>query len=105
MAVVGAACLASSVGCYPYADYYRPAASNQDAKGYSVPEESAPRPQPRYVGVDPALVVAGVAAAGLVGYAIGNHHGYHHGYYGPAYYQPAPYGYYGPRHYGPRYCY
>lgn len=34
--------------------------------------------------VDPGLAVAGVAAAGLIGYAIANdndHHG-HHGYYG-----------------------
>jgi len=102
-----AACLVSSVGCYPYtSDYYGPGAphgrvaynQNQDAKGYNVAPEPAPPPQqPRYAGVDPALVVAGVAAAGLVGYAIGNHHGYH-GYYGPAYYRPVPYGYYGPRY-------
>jgi len=48
--------------------------------------------------VDPAVAVAGVAAAGLIGYAAGNHHHYHnhHGYYG---------GYYGGGYYrgGPRY--
>jgi hypothetical protein len=106
-----ATCLASSVGCYPYtSDYYGPSApnggvaSNGDAKGYSVPQEPAPPARPRYVGVDPGLVVAGVAAAGLVGYAIGNNHGYYHNYYGPGYYRPVPYGYYGPRFYGPRYC-
>ncbi|MEI8038214.1 MAG: hypothetical protein WCJ14_07465 [Verrucomicrobiota bacterium] len=37
--------------------------------------------------VDPGLALAGVAAAGLVGYAIANdNHDHHHG------------GYYGPRH-------
>lgn len=37
--------------------------------------------------VDPAVAVAGAAAAGLVGYAIadGGHH-HHHGYYGGGYY-------------------
>ena len=99
-----AACVASSVGCYPYtSDYYGPAAYHQDAKGYSVPPEPAPPPQPHYVGVDPGLVVAGVAAAGLLGYAIGNNHESHNGCYGPGYYRPSPYGYYGPRYYGPRY--
>jgi hypothetical protein len=49
--------------------------------------------------VDPGLAVAGVAAAGLVGYAIGqnneSHHSHYHGggYYGGGYYRP----YYGPR--------
>lgn len=47
--------------------------------------------------VDPGLAVAGVAAAGLVGYAIGQHNDHHHyhggGYYGGGYYRP----YYGPR--------
>jgi hypothetical protein len=50
--------------------------------------------------VDPAVAVAGAAAAGLVGYAIadGGHH-HHHGYYGPRYYGGGYYrgGYY--RHY------
>lgn len=106
-----ATCLASSVGCYPYtSDYYGPTAPNSavayngDAKDSSMPLESAPAPQPRYAGVDPGLVVAGVAAAGLVGYALGNNHGYHGVYYGPAYCRPVPYGCYGPRYYGPRYC-
>lgn len=92
-----AACIATSVGCYP-ASYYG-AAYNQDAVGYSapqetIPEEPIPQQPPGYVGVNPGLVVAGVAAAGLLGYAIGNNHGYHHyGHYGPRYYRPAYYGY------------
>jgi hypothetical protein len=62
-----AACAVLSVGCYP-ASYYYP--QNQDAKGYSVPQEPAPPPQPRYY--------------------------HYYGYYGPAYYyRPLPY-YYGP---------
>ena len=86
-----AACIASSVGCYPAYNYG--SAYNQDAKGYSVPQEPIPQQSPRYVGVDPALAIAGVAAAGLLGYAIGNNHGYHHhSYYGPGYYRPAYYG-------------
>ena len=107
VAALVATCLASSVGCYPYTtDYYGPAtphggvAYNSDSKGYSGPSEPAPPPQPRYAGVDPGLAIAGVAAAGLLGYAIGNNH--HH--YGPGYYGPAPYGYYGARYYGPGYC-
>jgi hypothetical protein len=41
--------------------------------------------------VDPAVAVAGVAAAGLIAYAAGNNHGRHHGgyrhggYYAPCY--------------------
>lgn len=31
-----------------------------------------------YQTVDPALAIAGVAAAGLIGYAAGNNHGGHH---------------------------
>jgi hypothetical protein len=44
--------------------------------------------------VDPALAVAGVAAAGLIGYAAANHHhgnNYYYGggaYYGGGYYRP-----------------
>src|SRR6478736_728091 len=95
--------IASSIGCYPV---YPPSGYNgnynQDSKGYSVPQE--PAPQPVRYGVDPGLVVAGVAAAGLLGYAIADHHGYHnHYYYGPGpgyYYRPVPYGRY---YYGPRY--
>ncbi|MES2658075.1 MAG: hypothetical protein V4689_05625 [Verrucomicrobiota bacterium] len=99
-AALSAACIASSVGCYPaYPPNYN-SAYNQDSKGYSVPQDSAPRQPVRY-GVDPALVVAGVAAAGILGYAIGNNHGYgNRYYYGPRYYRPVPYGraYYGPRY-------
>lgn len=99
-----AACIASGVSCYypayPRGDNY--SAYNRDSKGYDVPQEPMP-PQggPHYAGVDPGLAIAGVAAAGLLGYAIGNHHGGHdHYHYGPRYYRPAPYGY---GHYGPRY--
>jgi hypothetical protein len=50
--------------------------------------------------VDPAVAVAGVAAAGLVGYAVANNNNhYHGGYYGGGYYyRPRPYyrgGYHG----------
>jgi hypothetical protein len=41
--------------------------------------------------VDPAVAVAGVAAAGLIGYAAGNSHGRRHGggyYRGGGYYAP-----------------
>lgn len=40
--------------------------------------------------VDPAVAVAGVAAAGLIGYAIGQDHHHHGGYYygGGGYYRP-----------------
>jgi hypothetical protein len=45
--------------------------------------------------VDPGMAVAGVAAAGLIGYAIADNHN-HHGYYGygGGYCAPQPY-YYG----------
>lgn len=90
------ACLAASIGCYPVTSAYYGPPEIQNSKGHAVGEESAVPPQPHYVGVDPGLVVAGVAAAGLLGYAIGNNHGHH---YGPAY------GYYGPRYCGPGYYY
>lgn len=88
----------SSVSCY-YPVRGRENASynaySQDSKGgYAAPREPMPQPGPRYVGVDPALAVAGVAAAGLLGYAIGNNRGHHH-HHGPAYYRPVGYGYYG----------
>jgi hypothetical protein len=91
VAALLAAGIASSVGCYPA---YPPAGYestyNQDSKDFSVPQESAQGP--RYVGVDPALAVAGAAAAGLLGYAIGSNHGHaHYSYYGPVYYRPLPY--------------
>lgn len=59
-----------------------------DANGYPVQS------------VDPGVAVAGVAAAGLVGYALANNnHHYHDGYYhGGGYYRSRPYhggGYYG----------
>ena len=42
--------------------------------------------------VDPVLATAGVAAAGLIGYAIGQDNGHSHyhggGYYGGGYYRP-----------------
>jgi hypothetical protein len=96
--------LALSIGCYPAyppGTAYAPAYS-QDSKGYQVPYgEPAPQQAPpaRY-GVDPGVVIAGAAAVGLLGYAIGSHH--HHGYYGGYGYYPGPY--YGHGYYGPR-CY
>jgi hypothetical protein len=51
--------------------------------------DSAGRP---VQSVDPAVAVAGAAAAGLVGYAIANDNNHHHGYYGRGpYYRPRPY--------------
>jgi hypothetical protein len=102
-----ASLLALSIGCYPAypsGSAYAPGYS-QDAKGYDVPYgEPAPVPQepaPARYGVDPGVVIAGAAAVGLLGYALGSHH--HHGYYG-GYYAPVPYGY-GPGYgYGPH-CY
>ena len=91
------ACIATLVGCYPaypppQANYS--SAYNQDSKGYSVPQQPVPQgqPPPRYV-VDPGLVVAGVAAAGILGYAIGHnqHSCYGPGYYGRGYYAPPYY--------------
>ena len=106
VATLLAACIASSVGCYPaynYSQAYNSGpAYNEDSNGYDVQEESMPQQsRPDYVGVDPGLVVAGVAAAGLLGYAIGNNHGHNYGYYGGGYYRPAPYrgGYCAPRYY------
>ena len=93
------ACFASSVGCYrayPPANYN--SAYNQDSKGYSVDQQPVrqPPPPPRYV-VDPGLVVAGVAAAGLLGYAIASNH---HSYCGPGYDRA---GYHGRGYYAPPY--
>lgn len=65
-----AACIASSVSCVTTYDTY----------GRQVQT------------VDPGLAVAGVAAAGLVGYAIANNNNDHHhggGYYGGGYYRRA----------------
>jgi len=98
--VAGAALLvtlsASSVGCYSaaYPPSYQPASSYTDAKGYEVPGPQQPAPAPNGYGyrsgVDPGWAIAGAAAAGLLGYAIGhNHHSYGPGYY----YGPVPYGY------------
>ena len=95
-----AAFVASGVGCYPvYPPGSYNAANGQDSKGYSVPQQAAP---PVRYAVDPGLAVAGIAAAGILGYAIGNQNSYQDHYYrGPVYYRPAPYyrGYYGPRYY------
>ncbi len=103
VATLLAACIASGVACYPaYPPSNYNSAYQQDSKGgYDVPQEPGPAPAPRYAGVDPGLVVAGVAAAGLLGYALGNNHGHHDHYYGPRYYRPVPYGggYYGRRYY------
>jgi hypothetical protein len=95
--------LALSIGCYPAYppdSAYAPAYS-QDAKGYEVPYgEPAPQAPPVRYGVDPGVVIAGAAAVGLLGYAIGSHH--HHGYYGGyGYYAPFRHGhgYYGPHCY------
>lgn len=44
--------------------------------------------------VDPALAVAGVAAAGLIGYAAADNHHHHHGYYDGGYYGGYRGGYY-----------
>jgi hypothetical protein len=52
--------------------------------------------------VDPALAVAGVAAAGIAGYAIGESQNNHY-YYGGGYYRPRPY--YGRAYCRPRYHY
>ena len=98
-----------SIGCYstyPPGSAYAPAYS-QDAKGYEVPYgEHAPVPQepaPARYGVDPGVVIAGAAAVGLLGYAIGSHH--NHGYYGGyGYYAPGPYHYGHGYGYGPH-CY
>ncbi len=114
-ATLAAACIVSSVGCYypAGAPNYQSSNYNADSKGYDVSSEPVQPPQPpqqaqRY-GVDPALAVAGVAAAGVIGYALGNHSNYPR-YYGPAYYPgpvyyPVPRGpvYYGRGGYGRRY--
>jgi hypothetical protein len=44
--------------------------------------------------VDPGAAAAGIAAAGLIGYAVGQHNDHHHGHY-----------HYYPRYYGPYGCY
>ncbi|MCW1914346.1 hypothetical protein OJ996_12220 [Luteolibacter sp. GHJ8] len=38
--------------------------------------------------VDPGAAAAGIAAAGLIGYAVGHHNHHHHGGYYPGYYAP-----------------
>ena len=56
-----------------------------------------------YQSVDPGLAIAGIAAAGLIGYAAGNNHGgHHHSYYDGGYYGGGGYysgGYYRGRGY------
>ena len=96
-ALLTATCVSTSVGCYyatPYPSQYQAASYNGETKdGMAYENTDAPPPPPtgRYV-VDPAVAIAGVAAAGLLGYAIGNNH--NHSYYGGGYY---------PRYYGPAY--
>src|SRR5687768_139173 len=90
-----AACIAT-VGCYPaYPPSGGDSAYNYDSKGgevvspaegYAEAPETPPQAYPRYAGVDPGLAIAGVAAAGVLGYALGNH-GHYHPYYGPRYYR------------------
>lgn len=93
VALLAIAFTLSGVGCFPAYPPPDDRFAYQDSKGYAVPQEPAPyRQPPRQAGVDPALVVAGAAAAGLVGYAIGNNRGYRHHYDGPRYYAPARYG-------------
>lgn len=97
-----AATFATAVGCTAYPPP-PPQQAYTDAKGYEVPRGPAPAYGAQPMGVDPGLAVAGAAAAGLLGYALGNnnHNHYYHGpYYGPRYYGPVPYrrGYYGPRY-------
>jgi hypothetical protein len=58
--------------------------------------DSAGRP---VQSVDPGLAVAGIAAAGVLGYALADdndHYHHHHGYYGGGYYGGGYYG--GPPH-------
>jgi|GEM_PF-1820796 len=96
-----AALIAASVGCYP-AYPPRNQAAYSDSKGGMMPQgpDYGGAPPPQRYGVDPALAVAGIAAAGLLGYAIGHNHDHYRGpYYGPVYYGPYRPGYYGPRYY------
>ena len=102
VAAIVAACVAPIVGCYPAYPPQYTSAYGQDAKGYSVPYEPAPAEPARY-GVDPGVVIAGAAAVGLLGYAIGSHHHHHYPYYASGYYRSVPYGY-GGGYYGPGYC-
>jgi hypothetical protein len=96
-ALLLAACAVSSVSCYYPARGRGEAVTSYSSKGgYEGPQEPTYRPAPRNIGVDPGLAIAGVAAAGLLGYAIGNNHGHHHHYYSSGYYhRPVRYGYYG----------
>lgn len=94
--------IASSVGCFPvYPPGNQDSAYVNDSKGYSVPQDTYPQQaQPVRYAVDPGVAIAGVAAVGLLGYAIGNNHGHHPHYYGHGYYRPYYRGgYYGPRYY------
>lgn len=90
-----ATCIATSVGCY-YPSQYQASYGGDSKGGMGYDSAAAPPPAPtgRYV-VDPAVAIAGVAAAGLLGYAIGNNHN-HGNYYGPGYYGPVY-----PRYYRP----
>lgn len=99
VAALSGAFIATSTSCYTY---YPPAGYAHtpvgDSKGGYAEEQAAPPARgyyaPRYV-VDPAAVaVAGIAAAGILGYAIGHNHshggcysGGHPAYYGGGYYR------------------
>ena len=116
-----AACVMITGGCYPA---YPPSSSGSAYNGnggskdgyagseddYGNAMEAPPQQSPRYSGVDPGLAIAGVAAAGVLGYAIGNGHGhYHRPHYGPYFYRPVFYrpaygrGHYGRFHHANRY--
>lgn len=97
------ACAATAVSCTyapyqaGYANAYRmPVGDSAPLDSY--PEASIPPPAPAYPGVDPALVIAGVAAAGLIGYAIADQ-GHCHA--PPPYCGPVVYGGW----HGPGFCY
>ncbi len=96
-ACLTATCIATSVGCYypPQSQAGSYNGGSKDGMGYESTDAPPPQQTGRYV-VDPAVAIAGVAAAGLLGYAIGNNHN-HGNYYGGGYYRPV----YGPRYYGP----
>ncbi len=100
-----AACAATSVGCYPaYPPPYQSAAppEYQEFTGGSDPIEPLPQepmgpppaPYGANPGVNPGVAIAGAAAAGLLGYALGSNRGYYsYPYFGRGFYAPVPFGY------------
>jgi hypothetical protein len=100
VALLLASCISSVVSCYPSGPSYHSA--YQSSKGDAVPLGSDPQPRSRYV-VDPGLAVAGIAAAGVLGYAIGTNRSHHHHHYdhGPHHVRPYPHG--PGHHHRPRY--